>query len=256
MADIIITQDPTKPGVLKGNGPTLTAAGDLPLTALSVTGAVNGQAVVLTAGDWAPGNVASSDTASNLGAGSQVFKSKVALDFQFRSIIGGTGITAVQNANDITLTTSTSTSAIVIIADQKAQNTAGGTFTLGAWRTRDLNIELADPDGLATIAANQITLAAGTYRTLIIAPAYKVGDHASRLQNITDATTVLTGTSETTSTADAVTSHSTIAGRFTIAAAKALEVQHQSASTGTTDGFGRQANFQVEQYTTVIFWKE
>ena len=30
-------------------------------------------------------------------------------------------------------------SSYAIIADQKTQNTAGGTFTSGAWRTRDLN---------------------------------------------------------------------------------------------------------------------
>ena len=34
-------------------------------------------------------------------------------------------------------------SSYAIIADQKAQNTAGGTFTSGAWRTRDLQTEVA-----------------------------------------------------------------------------------------------------------------
>ena len=29
-----------------------------------------------------------------------------------------------------------------IIADQKSSNTAGGTFTSGAWRVRDLNLSL------------------------------------------------------------------------------------------------------------------
>ncbi|SVB60040.1 uncharacterized protein METZ01_LOCUS212894, partial [marine metagenome] len=42
-----------------------------------------------------------------------------------------------------------------IIADQKAQNTAGGTFTSGAWRTRDLNTEITDPDGIVSISSNE-----------------------------------------------------------------------------------------------------
>lgn len=33
---------------------------------------------------------------------------------------------------------------IVILQDQKAQNTDGGTFTSGAWRTRDLNTKVTD----------------------------------------------------------------------------------------------------------------
>lgn len=131
MADILLTQDPTKTGVVKLNGPTLTAAGDLPLTALSVTGAVNGQAVVLTAGDWAPGNVASSDTASNLGAGGQVFKSKVAADFQFRSLVAGTNISIATNANDLTINNTASSGAFTasfISANQVI--TSAGALTL------------------------------------------------------------------------------------------------------------------------------
>ncbi len=51
-------------------------------------------------------------------------------------------------------------SSYAIIADHKAQNTAGGTFTSGAWRTRDLNTEITDPDGIVSIASDQFTLAA------------------------------------------------------------------------------------------------
>lgn len=47
------------------------------------------------------------NTASNLGTGGQLFKSKVSLDLQFRSIIGSGFITATQNTNDITLTLNT-----------------------------------------------------------------------------------------------------------------------------------------------------
>jgi hypothetical protein len=47
------------------------------------------------------------NTASNLGSGGQLFKSKVSVDLQFRSIIGSGFITATQNANDITLTLNT-----------------------------------------------------------------------------------------------------------------------------------------------------
>lgn len=103
MADKIVTQDPTNPNIFKVNGPVLSPGGKILLSDLDTGGGINGDVLTLVAGVWAPAPTSSLDTASNLGAGAQVFASKVGPDFQFRSIVGGTGITAIQNANDITL---------------------------------------------------------------------------------------------------------------------------------------------------------
>ena len=40
---------------------------------------------------------------------------------------------------------------IAIIADQKSNGTDGGTATNGAWRTRDLNTEISDTDGICLL---------------------------------------------------------------------------------------------------------
>lgn len=143
------------------------------------------------------------------------------------------------------------------IRDEKADNTDGGTFTLGAWRTRDLNTELDDTGEDAALAANQITLEAGTYRCLISCPAYRVDAHKARLYNITDGATILGGTSERAAAAITATNKSIIVGRFTIAAQKVLEVQHYCIASMTTSGFGWAANVGVnEVYTEVELWKE
>jgi hypothetical protein len=42
--------------------------------------------------------------------------------------------------------------------DSKAQNTAGGTFTSGADRTRDLNLIEHDDSHITSISSNQFTL--------------------------------------------------------------------------------------------------
>ena len=73
-----------------------------------------------------------------------------------------------------------------IIGDQKSAGTEGGTFTSGAWQTRDLNTEISDPDGIISISSNQFTLAAGTYLVNASAPAHKVNGHQIRLYNTTD----------------------------------------------------------------------
>lgn len=148
--------------------------------------------------------------------------------------------------------------AYLLYEDQKTQNTYGGTFTSGAWRTRTLNTEVADTGGLGTLASNQITLAAGTYRIAVSAPAYGVDRHQARLQNVTDATTVLLGASAYSANntgAGQASIVSTIQGVFTIAASKALEVQHQGQTTESSDGFGVAANFATEIYTRVELWK-
>ena len=80
-----------------------------------------------------------------------------------------------------------------IICDEKARNVDSGTFTSGDWRTRDLNTEIADPDGIVSISNNQFTLSAGDYLIEASAPAFSVNQHVIRLQNITASTTVQHG---------------------------------------------------------------
>ena len=139
-----------------------------------------------------------------------------------------------------------------IIADQKTQNTAGGTFTSGAWRTRDLNTEIADPDGIVSIASNQFTLGAGSYLIRWTCPTYQVYRNQSRVYNITDSSV------EGISQSDyAIYGHfpwGTI--RITITGSKTFEIQHRSSNTQADYGFGRESNLGTEQYTTVEIYKE
>lgn len=146
--------------------------------------------------------------------------------------------------------------AYICVQDEKAQNTSGGTFTSNAWRTRDINEKQADTANICSITSNQITLAAGTYRCLISAPARRVNKHQTRLYNATDATAILTGTPETSNNTDNTQTRSFIAGRFTLSAQKTLEVQHYCTTTANNDGFGLATNSTTEIYTIAEFWRE
>jgi len=143
-------------------------------------------------------------------------------------------------------------SSYAIIADQKTQNTAGGTFTSGAWRTRDLQTEVADPDGIVSISANAFTLGAGTYFIRWHCPNYHTNDTQSRLYNSTDASEVAIGwTMEGYYSANSGGS-----GRVTIAGSKAFTIEHRCSTTTATYGLGTAANYGTEQYTTVEIFKE
>ena len=146
-----------------------------------------------------------------------------------------------------------------IIRDEKS-DADGGTFTAGAWRTRDLNTEVADADGIVSISSNQFTLQAGTYLIKATTPAYETAFHQNRLYNITDSSVVDTGSSEYTKQQSFVVTRSTLISRFTITGAKVFEVQHRADATKSSQGFGvrTSAGFSTDAdiYTIVEIYKE
>jgi len=144
-------------------------------------------------------------------------------------------------------------SSYAIIADQKAQNTDGGTYTNGDWRTRDLQTEIADPDSIVSIATNQFTLGAGNYLIRWACQSRAIQYQQARLYNITDSS--VDGISMVNySAADAFVCQGST--RVVIAASKAFEIQQQGSETAADTGFGVAANFGTEQYTTVEIYKE
>tara|TARA_Y100000004_G_scaffold188318_1_gene242262 strand:+ start:786 stop:1295 length:510 start_codon:yes stop_codon:yes gene_type:complete len=144
-----------------------------------------------------------------------------------------------------------------IICDEKANNTAAGAFTSGDWRTRDLNTEIADPDGIVSVSSNQFTLGAGTYLIEGSAPAYHVNSHQLRIYNATDSSVVAYGQNAYATSADNVQNNAYVFARLTIAASKTFEIQHRCSITKTVNGLGISFNFgNVMKYAVVKIFKE
>ena len=145
-----------------------------------------------------------------------------------------------------------------IICDEKTSSTEGGTFTNGAHRTRDLNTEIADPDGIVSISSNQFTLGAGTYLIRASAPAFRVARHAIRLKNVTDDTTVQDGAVAYSNTGNNDQTNAILAARVTITSSKAFEIRHKCETTKSSNGFGVEADAMatVSIYTIVEIYKE
>lgn len=164
------------------------------------------------------------------------------------------------NNNDTTIP---ATSAVInvaasrlIVVDAKAQGTNGGTFSSGAWRTRDLNTVRHNGISGASVSANQITLPAGTYLVRGSAPALQVNNHKCRLQDITNGVTLIGGTTEITEQMKAIVSNrSHIIGSITLAGSTVMEVQHWCSAGFATTGFGPAFGNGVEIYAEIDFQK-
>ena len=142
-------------------------------------------------------------------------------------------------------------SGYAIFADQKAQNTQGGTFTTGAWRQRDLNTTIANTDTTnITLGTNDFTLLAGNYFIQWSFCAHNVYQNQTQLHDGT--ITIAIGTC----TYAGNTTPATGETRVTPSTSTTYQIQHRCASTKASDGLGVAANYQTEQYATVLIFKE
>lgn len=145
---------------------------------------------------------------------------------------------------------------MAILEDQKSDGTNGGTFSSGAWRTRDLNTEVSDAAGIVSLSGNQFTLGAGTYLILCEAPGYYVNRHKAAIYNVTDSSYVAYGQSCYCAGVPAASTTATVSTALTIGGTKAFELRHRCETTNATTGFGVASSFGViEVYSRVIIYK-
>ena len=165
---------------------------------------------------------------------------------------------AISGANLTNLPAGGKFESYAIICDQKATNAAGGSTSTGTFNTRDLNTELADPDGIVSISNNQFTLQAGTYLIRASAPAYKAQNHQILINNVTDSSVAGVGTSEYCTNGTGVQTRSFATCRVTIGSAKAFDIRHRVYTAESTYGFGVFANYDLQAsiYTIVEIFKE
>ena len=145
-----------------------------------------------------------------------------------------------------------------VICDQKAQGTAGGTFTKDAWRTRDLNTEIADADGIVSISSNQFTLQAGTYLITYRTIAYAVASSVAKIYNVTDSADLADSFSQSVyarnSSGHTIPAIGSV--RFTISGAKVFELRQQGGTPHASAGFGVASSFAVNNYAIIEIFKE
>lgn len=137
------------------------------------------------------------------------------------------------------------------VHEEQPSGTNGGGNVSGL-QTRVLNTVLANTIPGASLASNQITLPAGTYRIDASAPTGgAVVRHQAQLYNVTDAVVLVNGTSETNN-ATATTNKSNIVGTFTLSATKALAVRHYMSTVVSPNGLGGAVSSGFPEVYTVV----
>lgn len=146
------------------------------------------------------------------------------------------------------------------ICNEQPSGTQGGTFTSGAWRVRDLNTEIADPDGIVSISSNQFTLGAGSYFIKWSATGFRTQRHKSALYDVTGAAYINYGDTMWGLAYDGEVSVSSGMGRVTPSGTNVYEIHHQCETTSTTYGLGIAGGADTgsvpEKYTFVEIYKE
>ena len=140
-----------------------------------------------------------------------------------------------------------------VLEDQKSAGTNGGTLSSASWDKRTLNTEVFDPDGVISISSSEFTPTVNGWVEWS-APAYGVGNHKTRLYNVTGAAVVGYGSSETSSSFSANTANRSFGGGA-VSAGDTYRIEHRSTAGKTTDGCGTAQGTGTEVYTRVLFWR-
>jgi hypothetical protein len=127
---------------------------------------------------------------------------------------------------------------IAYIKDVKASGVNGGTFTSGAWQTRDLNTVSGD-SSIVSLAANVFTLQVGEYDIEVEAPAYGVLEHQVGIAVSTSSTPdVVVGGSSYATPTYSVANSSFARTKITVTTTTSYKILHRCSSTYLTNGFG------------------
>ena len=132
------------------------------------------------------------------------------------------------------------------IKDVKPNGTSGGTFTSGAWQTRDLNTLEGDTE-FVSLSSNQFTLEPGKYEIEASAPAFIVNYHKLKLRDATNSTDVIIGQSRYCDQTNIVENTGVLEGSMEITISTTFEIQHRCSDTKAGDGFGVASSFSVDE---------
>jgi hypothetical protein len=148
----------------------------------------------------------------------------------------------------------TPSSSICFLKDIKTSGTNAGASIANTWITRDLNT-VEGNTSMVNLSGSQFTLQPGTYIIRSEVPALMAGHHQAKLYNATDNADVIYGRSAFCYSPYLAENVSIVEGMFTIATAKAFQIQQIFSTAQPLDGLGFAGSFGPEVYTQVQITK-
>lgn len=142
------------------------------------------------------------------------------------------------------------------VQDKKAVGVNGGTFTSGAWRTRELNTVVLNAIQGAALASNLVTLPAGSYYAEASAPALQAGWHAIDLYNVTNTARLILCSQAYDGNANYYAqTRSFLSGSFVLGSQSNIQLRHWGTTTVTNSGFGGATAFEEGIFSDLKIWK-
>lgn len=141
--------------------------------------------------------------------------------------------------------------------DWKTAGTHGGTFTSGAYRTREFNTVILNNIVGASLATNQITLPSGVFWFEALATALHPDSHIARIYNVTSAQELSLSSvvyANRVSTSSIPTGNILFSGKFELGGTSLIELQ-SIAQTTTTFGQAAAVGQSRNIYSDVKIWK-
>jgi len=146
-------------------------------------------------------------------------------------------------------------SSYALCSDQVSQNTVGQGITTGAWRVRNINTEIADPDGIVSLSSNRFSLAAGSYAIKAFITAYHGNAQLVRLYDYTNSAVAVYGQTTYLDAVHNFTQTLVVMARVTPSGTTEYEIQHRLASTiGQLPAAA--SNYGTEGYLFLEIYKE
>ncbi len=127
--------------------------------------------------------------------------------------------------------------ASIQVREEQTTGTNGGSSSAGD-QVRTLNTVVRNTITGASLASDQITLPAGTYKVNASAPAYDCNRQRTFLYNVTDAAVELLGTTGFSNQTGNVQARSFVIGEFTITSEKDFEIRQYQEDAVATFGLG------------------
>lgn len=147
---------------------------------------------------------------------------------------------------------------VMMVYHEEPAGTAGGTCTQNTWNLRPLTTVGHNNIVGASLAANQITLPAGTYEFEAISSGYRINHFTTRLYDATAAAVVadVRGmTSRARTDGGSGDGKSSLSGQFTLGVESVLQVEQNSTDTYAGSGMGVTHSLAAEIHCSVKITK-